>query len=276
MNDRVHQGHFARKRFGQNFLSDHFVIDSIVTAIHPQPGQAIVEIGPGLGALTIPVAQKIDKMTVIELDRDLAARLAVHPELASKLTIRQQDAMTADFAELAAEAGQPLRVFGNLPYNISTPLMFHLFTYTNAIRDMHFMLQKEVVNRLVAGPNSKAYGRLTVMAQYYCQIIPVLEVPPTAFRPAPKVDSAVVRLVPHAEIPYPVQNIRMLSRITTQAFNQRRKTIRNSLGDLFTPEQLTELGLDLTLRAENITVEQYCRLANWLSENPPQPEKEQE
>ena len=154
--------------------------------------------------------------------------------------------------------------------------MFHLFSYTQAIRDMHFMLQKEVVNRLVAGPNSKAYGRLTVMAQYYCNVIPVLEVPPTAFTPPPKVDSAVVRLVPHRELPYPVGDVRMLSRITTQAFNQRRKTIRNSLGHLFTPEQLTELGVDPSLRAENISVAQYCALANWLSANPPLQQEPQE
>ncbi|MBN5369336.1 16S rRNA (adenine(1518)-N(6)/adenine(1519)-N(6))-dimethyltransferase RsmA [Serratia marcescens] len=268
MNNRVHQGHFARKRFGQNFLTDQFVIDSIVSAIHPQPGEAVVEIGPGLGALTEPVGARMDRMTVIELDRDLATRLENHPRLKDKLTIHQQDAMTVNFAELAEEAGQPLRVFGNLPYNISTPLMFHLFSYTQAIRDMHFMLQKEVVNRLVAGPNSKAYGRLTVMAQYYCNIIPVLEVPPTSFAPPPKVDSAVVRLVPHSVLPNPVGDVRMLSRITTQAFNQRRKTIRNSLGDLFTPEQMTELGVDPSLRAENISVAQYCKLANWLSANP--------
>ncbi|AKJ41349.1 16S rRNA (adenine(1518)-N(6)/adenine(1519)-N(6))-dimethyltransferase RsmA [Pragia fontium] len=265
MNNRVHQGHFARKRFGQNFLSDPYVIDSIVSAIHPQPGQAMLEIGPGLAALTEPVAERLDHMTVIELDRDLAARLEVNPKLKDKLTIYQQDAMTFDFAALAKEIGQPLRVFGNLPYNISTPLMFHLFSYTNAISDMHFMLQKEVVNRLVAGPNSKAYGRLSVMAQYYCRVIPVLEVPPTAFRPAPKVDSAVVRLIPHDNIPYPVEDIRILSRLTTEAFNQRRKTIRNSLGHLFTAEQLTDLGLDLNMRAENISVELYCKMANWLS-----------
>ncbi|BDH47154.1 ribosomal RNA small subunit methyltransferase A [Salmonella enterica subsp. enterica serovar Choleraesuis] len=268
MNNRVHQGHLARKRFGQNFLNDHFVIDSIVSAINPQKGQAMVEIGPGLGALTEPVGERMDKLTVIELDRDLAARLQTHPFLAPKLTIYQQDAMTMDFGKLSAEIGQPLRVFGNLPYNISTPLMFHLFSYTDAIADMHFMLQKEVVNRLVAGPNSKAYGRLTVMAQYFCQVIPVLEVPPTAFTPPPKVDSAVVRLVPHQTIPYPVRDLRVLSRITTEAFNQRRKTIRNSLGNLFTVEVLTELGVDPAMRAENISVEQYCKMANYLCDQP--------
>ncbi len=268
MNTRVHQGHFARKRFGQNFLTDQFIIDSIVASINPQPGQAIVEIGPGLAALTEPVADRMDKMTVIEIDRDLAARLASHPFLQSKLTIIQQDAMTVDFTALAQERGQPLRVFGNLPYNISTPLMFHLFTFTNAISDMNFMLQKEVVNRLVAGPGSKTYGRLSVMAQYYCQVIPVLDVPPTAFRPAPKVDSAVVRLIPHRENPYVLKDVALLSRVTTQAFNQRRKTIRNSLGDLFSPETLTELGIDPATRAENISVAQYCLMANYLAEHP--------
>ena len=205
MNSRVHQGHFARKRFGQNFLTDQFVIDSIVSAIHPMPGEAVVEIGPGLAALTEPVASRLDSMTVIELDRDLATRLENNPKFQGKLRVIQSDAMKINFGELSEELGQPLRVFGNLPYNISTPLMFHLFTYTNAIKDMHFMLQKEVVNRLVAGPNSKAYGRLTVMAQYYCNVIPVLEVPPESFTPAPKVESAVVRLVPHEVIPYPAQ-----------------------------------------------------------------------
>lgn len=268
MNNRVHQGHFARKRFGQNFLNDSFIIDSIVSAINPQKGQAIVEIGPGLAALTEPVGERLDKLTVIELDRDLAARLQTHPFLGPKLTIFQQDAMTMDFGKLAADMGQPLRVFGNLPYNISTPLMFHLFSYTDAIADMHFMLQKEVVNRLVAGPNSKAYGRLSVMAQYFCQVIPVLEVPPTAFTPPPKVESAVVRLVPHQTMPHPVRDLRILSRITTEAFNQRRKTVRNSLGNLFTVEILTELGIDPALRAENISVAQYCQLANYLSDHP--------
>ncbi|AWK13792.1 16S rRNA (adenine(1518)-N(6)/adenine(1519)-N(6))-dimethyltransferase RsmA [Candidatus Fukatsuia symbiotica] len=266
MHNRIHQGHFARKRFGQNFLNDHCVIDSIVSAIHPLPGEAVIEIGPGLGALTEPVVDRLDKMTVIELDRDLATRLINHPKLKDKLIVHQQDAMKTDFSALAKLAGQPLRVFGNLPYNISTPLMFRLFGYTNTISDMHFMLQKEVVKRLVAAPDSKAYGRLTVMAQYYCRIIPVLEVPSTAFTPAPKVDSAVVRLTPHRQQPNPVSDIRLLGLITTQAFNQRRKTIRNSLGELFTPEQLTKLSIDPAFRAENVTVAQYCRLTNWLSD----------
>lgn len=265
MNQRVHMGHFARKRFGQNFLHDAFVIDSIVAAIQPQPGQALVEIGPGLGALTVPVVQRSQHLTVIELDRDLAARLQNHPQLAQKLTIYQQDAMQMDFAALAQTMGQPLRIFGNLPYNISTPLMFHLFRYADRIADMHFMLQKEVVNRLVAGPGSKTYGRLSVMAQYYCQIIPVLEVPPSAFRPAPKVDSAVVRLIPHAAPAVPVRDLRLLNTLTTEAFSQRRKTLRNSLGHRLSAEALTALGIDPGSRAETLTPAQYCELANFIS-----------
>ncbi|OCF96582.1 16S rRNA (adenine(1518)-N(6)/adenine(1519)-N(6))-dimethyltransferase RsmA [Gilliamella sp. wkB308] len=262
MNNRVHQGHFARKRFGQNFLHDDYIIESIVAAIQPNKDQALVEIGPGLAALTIPVSKLVDHLTVIEIDRDLAERLKQNPLLTNKLTVIEQDALNYDFNILTTELGKPLRVFGNLPYNISTPLMFHLFEFANIITDMHFMLQKEVVTRLVAAPNSKDYGRLSVMAQYYCQIIPVLEVPPSAFKPAPKVDSAVVKLIPYKQKPYLVNDVKILSRLTTEAFNQRRKTIRNSLSNMFTVEQLIELDIDPTLRAENLTVQQYCQLAN--------------
>lgn len=262
MNNRVHQGHFARKRFGQNFLHDDYIIESIVAAIQPKADQALVEIGPGLAALTVPVSKYVDHLTVVEIDRDLASRLIDNPLLNNKLTVIEQDALTFDFNELKQQLGKPLRVFGNLPYNISTPLMFHLFEYANIITDMHFMLQKEVVTRLVAAPNSKDYGRLSVMAQYFCQIIPVLEVPPTSFKPAPKVDSAVVKLIPYKEKPYQLNDVKILSRVTTEAFNQRRKTIRNSLSNMFTVEQLIELNIDPNLRAENITVQQYCQLAN--------------
>lgn len=262
MNNRVHQGHFARKRFGQNFLHDNYIIESIVAAIQPKKGEALVEIGPGLAALTVPVSKLVDHLTVIEIDRDLASRLVENPFLQNKISVIEQDALNFDFNKLSDTLGQPLRVFGNLPYNISTPLMFHLFEYAPIITDMHFMLQKEVVTRLVAAPNSKSYGRLSVMAQYYCQIIPVLEVPPTAFKPAPKVDSAVVKLIPYKEKPYLVNDIKVLSRITTEAFNQRRKTIRNSLSNSFNSEQIAELGIDPNLRAENLTVQQYCLLAN--------------
>ncbi|URL06253.1 16S rRNA (adenine(1518)-N(6)/adenine(1519)-N(6))-dimethyltransferase RsmA [Avibacterium sp. 21-595] len=273
MSSRKHLGHTARKRFGQNFLSDDNIIQSIVAAIYPQPDQFLVEIGPGLGALTEPVAERVERLTVVELDRDLAERLRHHPFLHQKLNVIETDAMQFDFGQLyrdehLAEKNQKLRIFGNLPYNISTPLMFHLFNYCEQIQDMHFMLQKEVVKRLCAAPNSKAYGRLTIMAQYFCQVMPVLEVPPTAFKPAPKVDSAVVRLIPHSTLPHPVKDLYWLNRVCTQAFNQRRKTLRNALSTLFSAENLTALGIDLNARAENLSIADYARLANWLCDNP--------
>lgn len=279
MNSKKHLGHTARKRFGQNFLHDNNVIQNIVMAIYPQKDQFLLEIGPGLGALTEPVAEKVDCLTVVELDRDLAERLRHHPFLHQKLNVIEHDAMQFNFEQLyidekLAEKNQKLRVFGNLPYNISTPLMFHLFKYHAIIQDMHFMLQKEVVKRLCAAPNSKAYGRLTIMAQYFCQVLPVLEVPPSAFKPAPKVDSAVVRLVPHKELPHPVKDLYWLNRVTTQAFNQRRKTLRNALSTLFSAEQLTTLDIDLNARAENLSIADYAKLANYLADNPPADKQE--
>ncbi|MCX2962279.1 16S rRNA (adenine(1518)-N(6)/adenine(1519)-N(6))-dimethyltransferase RsmA [Rodentibacter caecimuris] len=275
MSSKKHLGHTARKRFGQNFLHDSNVIQNIVAAIYPQKDQFLLEIGPGLGALTEPVAEQIEHLTVVELDRDLAERLRHHPFLHHKITVIENDAMQFDFGELyrqenLAEAGRKLRIFGNLPYNISTPLMFHLFKYHHIIQDMHFMLQKEVVKRLCAAPNSKAYGRLTIMAQYFCQVMPVLEVPPTAFKPAPKVDSAVVRLIPHQVLPHPVKDLYWLNSVCSQAFNQRRKTLRNALSTLFSAENLTALGIDVNARAENLSIADYARLANWLADNPPE------
>lgn len=279
-NSKKHLGHTARKRFGQNFLHDMNVIYGIVSAINPKKDQLLIEIGPGLGALTEPVAELVDKLTVVELDRDLAERLRHHPFLNQKLNVIEQDALNFNFREyfesLNLDGNQSVRIFGNLPYNISTPLMFHLFKFHDSIQDMHFMLQKEVVKRLCAAPNSKAYGRLTIMAQYYCQVMPVLEVPPSAFKPAPKVDSAVVRLVPYKQLPYPVKDIYWLNRVTTQAFNQRRKTLRNALSTLFTAQQLELLEINLTARAENLTIQDYVRLANWLCDNPPAIEDKEE
>ena len=274
MNSKKHLGHTARKRFGQNFLHDTHVIQNIVAAICPQKEQFLLEIGPGLGALTEPVAEQIDRLTVLELDRDLAERLRHHPFLHQKLNVIETDAMQFDFAQLytsekLAEEQQKIRVFGNLPYNISTPLMFHLFKFCDIIQDMHFMLQKEVVKRLCAAPNSKAYGRLTIMTQYFCQVMPVLEVPPSAFKPAPKVDSAVVRLIPHQQLPHAVKDLYWLNRVTAQALNQRRKTLRNALSTLILPENLTALSIDLNARAENLSIADYARLADWLADNPP-------
>lgn len=264
INDKVHLGHHARKRFGQNFLHDQYTIDSIVSAIAPRQNDVMVEIGPGLGALTEPVCDQIDKLHVVELDRDLAARLREHPRLKDKLIVHEADAMKFNFDELA-QPGRPLRVFGNLPYNISTPLIFHLLEKSQHITDMYFMLQKEVVERLAAGPNSKDYGRLTVMTQYYCQVVPVLEVGPHSFKPAPKVDSAVVRLVPYQQRPYEALNVNDLHRVCQEGFGQRRKTIRNSFRNFITAEQLEEIGIDPNLRPENLTLAQFVSIANWLT-----------
>ncbi|CAM2809074.1 16S rRNA (adenine(1518)-N(6)/adenine(1519)-N(6))-dimethyltransferase RsmA [Vibrio rarus] len=266
MSNDVHLGHKARKRFGQNFLNDPYIIDGIVSSINPRPGQNLVEIGPGLGAITEPVGKLVDKLTVIELDRDLAERLRNHPQLSEKLTIHEGDAMRFDFTQLV-KPDNKLRIFGNLPYNISTPLMFHLFEFHKDIEDMHFMLQKEVVNRLAAGPGTKAYGRLTVMAQYYCKVMPVLEVPPTAFIPPPKVDSAVVRLMPYEVLPHPAKDLKWLDRVCRDGFNQRRKTIRNCYRSLISTEVMEQLDINPSMRPENLTLKQFVDMANWLADN---------
>lgn len=256
----IHLGHKARKRFGQNFLNDDYVIDQIVSAIAPNDDDIMVEIGPGLGALTEPVCDIVSQLNVVELDRDLAKRLREHPFMSSKLNVIEADALQFDFTELAEQG--PLKVFGNLPYNISTPLMFHLFTFTNKIKDMHFMLQKEVVNRLAARPGHKNYGRLSVMAQYYCTVVPVIEVPPEAFTPPPKVDSAVVRLIPHQTPPVQVNELKALEKVTALAFNQRRKTIRNSLKSVIDADALTRIGIDPVWRAEGLSLAQFALIAN--------------
>lgn len=260
-------GHRARKRFGQNFLQDEMVIDAIVDAIAPEPGQAILEIGPGLAALTRPVVQRSGHLHVVELDRDLAARLEKSPEFAGKLTVHRADALKFNFADLAKELGTPLRVFGNLPYNISTPLIFHLLSQVNTISDMHFMLQKEVIERMAAAPGSKAFGRLTVMIQQACEVVPVLEVPPEAFDPAPKVDSAVVRLLPYAESPWPVLDRATLNHVCHMAFHQRRKTLRNNMKKLMSADELETLGIDPAARPETLSVADFVAMANWITEH---------
>jgi 16S rRNA (adenine1518-N6/adenine1519-N6)-dimethyltransferase len=267
MNKNSHLGHQAKKRFGQNFLHNDAVISRIVDAINPEPGENLIEIGPGLGALTEPVVERAGKLSVVELDRDLAKRLRHHPFLAPHLTIHEIDALKFDFG-LLSSAEQPLRIFGNLPYNISTPLIFHLLTFKDKVQDMHFMLQKEVVDRMAAGPNSKTYGRLSIMTQYQCQVIPVMEIGPEAFKPAPKVDSAIVRLIPHAHIKNPVSSIEVLNTVCTTAFNQRRKTIRNSFKKLVDAEKLASLGIDINLRPENLSIDDYITIANFVAENP--------
>ena len=270
MNSKTHLGHQAKKRFGQNFLHNNAVISDIIDAINPEPGENLVEIGPGLGALTEPVIERAKKLSVVELDRDLAKRLRHHPFLAPHLTIYETDALSFDFAQLATD-NKPLRIFGNLPYNISTPLIFHLLTFKDKVQDMHFMLQKEVVQRMAAGPHCKAYGRLSIMTQYQCEVIPVMEIGPEAFKPAPKVDSAIVKLIPHSDIKNPVKEISALNTVCLAAFNQRRKTIRNSFKNLISVAQLESLNIDANLRPENLTLDDYIMLANFIVDNPPEP-----
>lgn len=262
----VHLGHKARKRFGQNFLNDDDIIERIVRAIAPKPGDHLLEIGPGLGAITEPVAELTDKLNVVELDKDLAERLQTHPFIGKKLNIFQADALQFDFSQVV-EKGQKMKVFGNLPYNISTPLLFHLYEYLDDIENMHFMLQKEVVNRMCAVPDTKAFGRLSVMTQYYCRTVPVTDVPPTAFVPPPKVDSAVIRLIPKDHELRNRVNPAMLNTVCLEAFNQRRKTLRNSLSNIATAQDLEQLNIDPSKRAENLTLDEFVNIAQWYEKN---------
>jgi len=252
--------HQARKRFGQNFLHDPTVIDRIVAAIKPKPGQHMVEIGPGQGALTRPLLAAVGELDVIEIDRDLVGPLADKLAGVGTLRIHRQDALKSDLHPLAQNG--KLRVVGNLPYNISTPLLFHLIDQLDVIEDMHFMLQKEVVDRMVAAPDTDDYGRLSVMVQYHCLPQRLLIVGPGAFKPAPKVDSAVIRLVPHAAPPVSVTNYPLFATIVNRAFMQRRKTLRNALNDLVSPEQMAQVGVSPTARGETLSLAQFAELAN--------------
>ena len=255
------QGHRARKRFGQNFLHDQYVIDKIVKAIAPKADQCLVEIGPGMGALTEPLLEECGKLDVVELDRDLIPILRTKFFNYSDFRIHEGDALKFDFSTLL-QPGQQLRIVGNLPYNISTPLIFHFLSHHRQVQDMHFMLQKEVVDRLAAQPGTSDYGRLSLMAQYYCQVQPLFVVGPGSFNPPPKVDSAIVRLAPYDELPYPAQCADTLAKVVREAFSMRRKTIRNTLKPLISAEQLESLGIDTRLRPERITLPQYVTIAN--------------
>ena len=251
--------HIPRKRFGQHFLTDRGIIEDIVQAISPKAGQHMIEIGPGLAALTQPLAERLGHLTVIELDRDLARQLRTHP----RLTVVESDVLRVDFAALAAsmtvETGkQKIRVVGNLPYNISTPILFHLLDAVDVIEDQHFMLQKEVIDRMVAGPSTSAYGRLSVMLQWRYAMENVLFVPPQSFDPPPRVDSAIVRMVPHAA---PVlMDVKLLSELVQVAFSQRRKLLRHTLGQWLTARDFPGV-FDTQRRAEEVPVDQYLALA---------------
>jgi 16S rRNA (adenine1518-N6/adenine1519-N6)-dimethyltransferase len=250
--------HQARKRFGQHFLTDGGVIGDIVAAIAPRPGEALVEIGPGLGALTRPVLERCERLTVVELDRDLAARLRKNPAL----EVIEADALTVDFAALATQRGCKLRLIGNLPYNISSPLLFHLLPAAAHVLDQHFMLQKEVCERMAAEPCSKAYGRLSVMLQWRYHIELLLDVPPSAFEPPPRVDSAVVRMTPWPEPA--VVSFDRLEALVAVAFSQRRKLLRHSLGR-WLDEQGYAGSFDLQRRGEEVPVAQYVALTQALA-----------
>ena len=252
--------HRARKRFGQNFLTDPNTVRRIVEAIRPLEGQNVVEIGPGLGAMTAPLLERLHHLHVIEIDRDLFARLKTRfsPE---RLSIHEGDALAFDFARLAS----PLRVVGNLPYNISTPLLFHLADFAERIHDMTFMLQKEVVMRIVAAPASADYGRLSVMLQYRFRVGRLFDVPPGAFSPAPKVMSSIVRLVPLPPEHLSATDEGLLGRIVAAAFGQRRKTLRNTLREFMSETDFVALDIDPGLRGEVLTVGDFVRIANHVS-----------
>ena len=251
----------TKKRFGQHFLHDHGVIQTLIQYINPKPDQQIIEIGPGMGALTFPLLKQLGSMEVIEIDRDVISHL--QHQGGDKLVIHNMDALRFDLSQLLKD-NQQLRVVGNLPYNISTPLIFHLLEYAKHIQDMHFMLQKEVVDRISAKPGSKTYGRLSVMVQYHCDTEYLFYVGPEAFNPPPKVDSAVLRLQPWQQKPYQANDLKILSQVVTQAFSMRRKTLRNTLKKLLSTEQIESVGIDPSLRPENLSVKNYVELSNLL------------
>jgi len=252
----------TKKRFGQHFLRDPSVIQKIIDEIHPQKTDRIVEIGPGLGALTFPLLEYVDALHVVEIDRDVIQRLESKNN--AKLIIHGVDALKMDFSEIAE--GNSLRVVGNLPYNISTPLIFHLLASANLIQDMHFMLQNEVVQRITAKPGSKSYGRLSVMVQYHCQTEYLFFVGPESFDPPPKVDSAILRLVPWKQRPFEAVDDSQLSALVAQSFSMRRKTLRNNLKNMLSSDDIIRLGIDPGLRAEMLGVEQFVALSNLVSE----------
>jgi 16S rRNA (adenine1518-N6/adenine1519-N6)-dimethyltransferase len=262
--------HQPRKRFGQHFLHDAAIIGRMVAAIDPRPGDTLVEIGPGLGALTLPLLERLGRLHVVELDRDVIPRLEATCRDAGELIVHSADALRFDFTSLAPSQGG-LRVVGNLPYNISTPLIFHLLESARVIRDMHFLLQKEVVDRLVAGPGTGDYGRLSVMLQYRCRAEALFRVGPGAFHPPPRVDSAYVRLVPWEVLPYPAKDEPLFATLVNQAFTQRRKTLRNAVRRLADVDTIEAAGLDPGARPETLSVAQFVALANRITRIPASP-----
>ncbi|URJ28052.1 16S rRNA (adenine(1518)-N(6)/adenine(1519)-N(6))-dimethyltransferase RsmA [Candidatus Blochmannia vicinus (nom. nud.)] len=260
-----YKNHCIQKKWGQIFLNDQNVINAIVKSINPKKYQKIVEIGPGLGALTKQILDTIDIdfLILIERDSNLVNRLI--QMFNKKIKIFSQNVMITNFFDLSKQFGQKLRLIGNLPYNIATELIIYLFKYLNVIDDMHFMFQKEVGRRICADPNNKEYGRLSIVTQYHYKTIPLFKIPATSFIPIPKVESLMIRFIPHTNTPYPVIDVKTLSLLTELAFRQRRKTLRNSLSTFFNQTEIIQQGINPTLRAENITINQYCTLAAILN-----------
>ncbi|HEY0563899.1 MAG TPA: 16S rRNA (adenine(1518)-N(6)/adenine(1519)-N(6))-dimethyltransferase RsmA [Methylophilus sp.] len=252
--------HLAKKRFGQNFLTDQAIITSLINTIHPQADDLMVEIGPGLGAMTQPLLKQLHHLHVVEIDRDIIQWMQnTYP--ADKVTIHHADVLKFDFTSL----GERIRVVGNLPYNISSPILFHLLDNVDHVIDMHFMLQKEVVERMVAAPSTSEYGRLSVMLQYRLQMEYLITVPPESFNPAPKVESAFVRCIPHDTLPYPAKDEALFAKVVQAAFGQRRKTLRNTLKGLLDDDGFAALDIHSQLRAENLSVAQFVAIANYLA-----------
>ena len=263
MSDIPHQ---PRKRFGQNFLHDQYVLSKMVQAINPVSGDKLVEIGPGEGALTCPLLELHGELTAIELDRDLGPRLIEKCAPLGQLRLLQDDAMKFDYSTLASVTNK-IRVVGNLPYNISTPILFHLASHAHLIQDLHVLLQKEVAHRITAEPGSKIYGRLSVMMQFTFKVSHLFNVAPGAFRPPPKVQSTFIRLTPHPKSIVQLDDFANFSRIVSAAFSQRRKTLRNSLRALLDETQIEQAGIDPVRRAETLTLEEFANLANMLAGN---------
>ncbi len=254
--------HIPRKRFGQNFLQDPKVIDDIVSAVNPARDETVIEIGPGLGALTKPLLDRVEVLHVVEIDRDIIARLKKQfsPE---RLVIHEGDALAFDFGSVGSG---PMKIVGNLPYNISTPLLFHLASYAGRVTDMHFMLQKEVVDRMVAEPSTPDFGRLSVMLQYRFDMELILDVPPESFFPPPKVDSAVVRMIPYPVPPHPAKDEALFAEVVAQAFTQRRKTLRNNLKGRLDDAGFEALGIDPGRRPESLALVEFVAIANYLAD----------
>jgi 16S rRNA (adenine1518-N6/adenine1519-N6)-dimethyltransferase len=254
--------HKARKRFGQNFLTDGHIVERIIDNMAPCEGQLVIEIGPGQAALTKPLIDSGVELQLIEIDRDLAARLEARFRQYDNVRIHVGDALSVDFAALSGE--RPFRLVGNLPYNISTPLIFHVLQWSHLIADMHFMLQKEVVERMAALPGSKALGRLSIMCQYRCQVIPLFKVAPESFSPVPKVESVFVRLQPHKTPPVQIKSMAAFEKLVGQAFSLRRKTLRNSLRSLLSADQIAAAGIDPSLRPEALNLQQFADLSRMM------------